>query len=199
MVKPSEGKLLYHITHLNNMPSIFKHGLLSRCQLRQNSNLNFVDIADQEILAKRENYGDPPSQYVLFHFYPKNPFDFAVCHENHSENMVLITIRRSLCISRNSFFIIPSHPLDIDQPEIYPYKEGISRIRWDILDAESTRDYDNAEIRKACMAECITLNTVPVKDFAYLYVYNKKAKEKLQNCLNYTPTVDIQVNPFMFP
>lgn len=22
MVKPSEGKLLYHITHLNNMPSI---------------------------------------------------------------------------------------------------------------------------------------------------------------------------------
>ena len=55
MVKPSEGKLLYHITHLNNMPSIFKHGLLSRCQLRQNSNLNFVDIADQEILAKREN------------------------------------------------------------------------------------------------------------------------------------------------
>lgn len=95
--------------------------------------------------------------------------------------------------------IIPSHPLDIDQPEIYPYKEGISRIRWDILDAESTRDYDNAEIRKACMAECITLNTVPVKDFAYLYVYNKKAKEKLQNCLNYTPTVDIQVNPFMFP
>lgn len=27
MVKPSEGKLLYHITHLNNMPSIFKHGL----------------------------------------------------------------------------------------------------------------------------------------------------------------------------
>lgn len=136
---------------------------------------------------------------LLFHFYPKNPFDFAVCHENHSENMVLITIRRSLCISRNSFFIIPSHPLDIDQPEIYPYKEGISRIRWDILDAESTRDYDNAEIRKACMAECITLNTVPVKDFAYLYVYNKKAKEKLQNCLNYTPTVDIQVNPFMFP
>lgn len=118
MVKPSEGKLLYHITHLNNMPSIFKHGLLSRCQLRQNSNLNFVDIADQEILAKRENYGDPLSQYVLFHFYPKNPFDFAVCHENHSENMVLITIRRSLCISRNSFFIIPSHPLDIDQPEI---------------------------------------------------------------------------------
>lgn len=54
MVKPSEGKLLYHITHLNNMPSIFKHGLLSRCQLRQNSNLNFVDIADQEILAKRK-------------------------------------------------------------------------------------------------------------------------------------------------
>lgn len=199
MVKPSEGKLLYHITHLNNMPSIFKHGLLSRSQLRQNSNLNFVDIADQEILAKRENYGDPLSQYVLFHFYPKNPFDFAVCHENHSENMVLITIRRSLCISRNSFFIIPSHPLDIYQPEIYPYEKGITKIRWDILDEESARDYDNAEIRKACMAECITSNTVPVKDFAYLYVYDKKAKEKLQNCSNYTPTVDIQVNPFMFP
>lgn len=30
---PSEGKLIYHITHINNLPSILKVGLLSRKKL----------------------------------------------------------------------------------------------------------------------------------------------------------------------
>ena len=51
---PSEGKLIYHITHINNLPSILKVGLLSRKKLLRNPSLSFTDIADSEILSKRE-------------------------------------------------------------------------------------------------------------------------------------------------
>ena len=66
--------------------------------------------------------------------------------------MVIITVWRSICI-RNNYQIIPSHPLDSDTPDIYTYKEGFKKVPWNILDDRAHRDYQNAEIRKACMAE----------------------------------------------
>lgn len=51
---PSMGKLIYHITSIDNLPSILKFGLLSRKCILQNHDIHFTDIADPEILSKRE-------------------------------------------------------------------------------------------------------------------------------------------------
>lgn len=51
---PSTGQLIYHMTSIDNLSSILKFGLLSRNHLLQNSNIQFTDIADPEILSKRE-------------------------------------------------------------------------------------------------------------------------------------------------
>ncbi|GAA0248754.1 DUF4433 domain-containing protein [Pseudomonas rhodesiae] len=44
-----EQKLLYHLTSLDNLSSIFQNGLKPRAQLRA-----FEDVADAEILKKRQ-------------------------------------------------------------------------------------------------------------------------------------------------
>ena len=46
---PSMGKLIYHITSIDNLPSILKFGLLSRKCILQNHDIHFKDIADPEI------------------------------------------------------------------------------------------------------------------------------------------------------
>lgn len=46
---PSTGKLIYHITSIDNLPSILKFGLLSRKCLLQNRDIHFTDIADPKI------------------------------------------------------------------------------------------------------------------------------------------------------
>ena len=46
---PSMGKLIYHITSIDNLPSILKFGLLSRKCILQNHDIHFTDIADPEI------------------------------------------------------------------------------------------------------------------------------------------------------
>ena len=48
---PSMGKLIYHITSIDNLPSILKFGLLSRKCILQNHDIHFTDIADPEILV----------------------------------------------------------------------------------------------------------------------------------------------------
>ena len=66
---PSTGKLIYQIKSIDTLPSILKFGLLSRKCLLQNRDIHFTDIADPEILNKRERYKEALSQYVLFHFF----------------------------------------------------------------------------------------------------------------------------------
>jgi len=193
---PSQGKLLYHITHINNFPSILKYGLMSRQALREEE-YPFIDIASPDILSKRENYREALSQYVLFHFFPKNPFDGAVCRQYGSENMVMITIRRS-AHKNNDFFIIPSHPLDSDEPDIYSYDEGFSLIKWEMLDMESGRNYHNSEIRKACMAECVMKYVIPPEAFAYVFVKSEDTKSKILAMEN-SDQVTVKVNQYMFP
>lgn len=195
---PSQGKLLYHITHLDNLSSILEYGLMPRSTLLANK-YKFVDIADPDILSKREEYQTALSQFVLFHFYPKNPFDCAVCNSYGSDNMAIIAIRRSL-YREYDFHIIPSHPLDSNTPDICSYEDGITRIQWDILDRTGglDRDYRNPEIRKACMAECISEYTIPPEDFSFIYVRTKQAKNMILS-MNSSNLVNVQVGPYMFP
>ena len=123
----------------------------------------------------------------------------AVCEKYGSENMAIIAVWRSIC-EHNNYQIIPSHPLDSDAPDLYSYGEGFKRVRWNILDDREHRDYKNAEIRKSCMAECVVKGCVPVSDFAYIYVYSERAKEKILKMENAVAIKDrIQVMPSMFP
>ena len=68
------GKLLYHLTHIDNLDSIFTNGLLSRNNVQQLD--GFVDVANHEILHSRHQH--ELDNYVLFHFHPYSAFDTAV-------------------------------------------------------------------------------------------------------------------------
>lgn len=192
---PSQGLLLYHLTHVDNMRSVLERGLLSRDELTIKE-IIFRDIADSEIIKKREKINEL-SKYVPFHFYAKNPFDCAVSHSYGVKNMVLITVRRELYKEKH-LSIIPSHPLDNKRPAIYPYDKGIHLINWEILDRVSGRDYKNSDIKKACMAECLIDKVVPVEDFHCIFVYDQECKNKIME-ISESNTVRIIVNKNMFP
>lgn len=194
--KPSEGKLLYHITHVNNMQSILNSGLMSRQQLLTMGS-SFFDIADPEIIARRIEYKNNLSNYILFHFFSKNPFDCAVCRKYGKENMVIITIDRELH-NDYDFYIIPTHPLDVNNPDIYSYNDGYPLIQWNILDMQTNRDYNCPEIKKACMAECLVKDIIKPEAFSYLYVYNDETKIQISRMTN-QEKIRITVNSNMFP
>lgn len=193
-IAPSEGKLIYHMTRIENLPSIFEKGLIPRKML---SDDEFINIADIEILRKRDLCQEKLSEYVPFHFYPRNPFDEAVCWRYGSGNMAIITVSRSIC-EREGYLVIPSHPLDCDTPDIYPYNEGINKVQWDILDDTKNRNYDKPAIRKACMAECIFKGIVPVEKFVYIFVTNDEAKSKILSMKIPFNSNSIKVYPSMF-
>lgn len=182
------GKLLYHLTDITNLGSIFEDGLKPRSEL-----LEFCDVADHEILNKREKLG--LQDYVPFHFFGGNPFDGGVQIAHKDSQFVLITVRREYA-KANNWKIIPSHPLSGDNIELMDYDEGFAAIDWAKM---NEREYTEHVSKSACMAECLSLNTVPSSRFFSIYVKDSVVESEVQILLNKTGlTPYLNVNSIMF-
>lgn len=137
-------KLIYHLTGLQNLPSILERGLRPRANLA-----NFVDVADQDIITDRRRLR--LERFVPFHFFAKNPFDGRVQHDHPEKRFVLIAVERSKAHSLG-WKIIPRHPLAGDDIEVMDYDAGMQAIDWDAM---NKRDYSDQHSKCTCMAECI--------------------------------------------
>ena len=194
MPSPKDGKLLYHLTHINNIESILKYGLMSRNELDG----GFTDTADPEIISGRHEYSVDLSDYVPFHFFVKNPYDGAVCKKHEAENMAIIAIWRPT-VNFEGYYIIPNHPLS-GSPEFLPYCEGFEKVPWHLMDNSNDRSYSNRVIKNACMAECDVDHTISAADFAFVFVKTEDAKNRILQMPNASSIQKkLQVNPNMFP
>lgn len=171
-----EGKLLYHLTELKNLESIIDFGLVPRKILRENT-VTFGDVADPEIIRKRESLG--LDGYIPFHFHPYSAFDVAVKKTHAGEEMIYICITRNLA-RRNNFSILPKHPLVLEGCQLYDYDEGFEMINWDILTSVGQND---VEARNIKMAECLSPLVIPVDAFQCIYVSSEETKNRVTNLL----------------
>lgn len=173
-IRIQDGKLLYHVTAVENLENIFKHGLLSRKDADSKKLLE-INIADQEIIKKRKELGI--LQYVPFHFYEKTPFTGKILKKYSGTTFCIIAIRRKTA-KDNNFKICTAHPLSQNPiAEVLDYEEGFHKIDWE--NAEK-RDYDDPISKNACMAECLAVSPVMPKDFHAIFVADKQTEDHVR-------------------
>lgn len=178
MAKVQEGKLLYHVTALENMESILTEGILSRVAVK-NKNILQKDIADLEIIQKRESLDI--LQYVPFHFFEKTPFTGTVFNDHTDTTFCTITIHRDFA-RRKNFKICTAHPLSRNpEAEVFDYEEGFAAIDWESLEK---RDYHDERSKNVCMAECLAISPVKPKDFHSIYVPTEGIRNKIEELAN---------------
>ena len=170
------GKLLYHLTELKNLESIICFGLVPRKVLLENT-VTFEDIANPEIIVKRERLG--LDEYIPFHFHPYTAFDLAVKKQHANDKMMYICISRELA-RRNNFKVLPKHPLSLEDYQLYDYEEGFKRIDWDTMAKTGLSDPDSKQIK---MAECLSAKVIPVDCFLCFYVPSEQSREFVENTL----------------
>lgn len=169
--------LLYHLTKLSNLDSIIKNGMLPRRKIIEQK-IQFGDIADKEIITKRQELG--LDGYTPFHFHPYSAFDVAVKNKYHGQDMIY------LCISRKKaqcekYKILPKHPLSESECQLYNYDEGFEMIDWETLQEKNRSDSYAKQVK---MAECLTDKTIFIDEFYCIYVKSETQKNKVINILN---------------
>lgn len=187
-----DGKLLWHLTALANIESIFQNGLLCRKKL---ITMSFVDIADKDILDSRARFG--LENYIPFHFMQKTPFAGRVMKDNKDKEFIYITLHRDFA-KANNFKIINKHPLCEDS-QIYDYDEGMANINWELIDCDN-RDYTNHSIRESCMAECIGIyESISAKCFQNIYTNSEETKAFIESLKKkYNLDFYVNFNPKLF-
>lgn len=188
MASIREQKLLYHLTSLNNVGSILESGLQPRSALN-----GFHDVADVEILAGRAEHG--LDDYVPFHWFSRNPFDGRVRTDRPDEDFVLLTVHRTLAMARN-WRVLPKHPLASQEFWFYDYREGFDLIDWGLMD---NREYNDADCKSVCMAECLSPKTVRVADFFKIFVPTEQVQRRvLEELATRDLGIEVTVNRGMF-
>lgn len=190
MTKEQQGQLLYHLTAIENLESIFQHGLQSRAAL---SGSGFKDVADADILDSRELHG--LDKFIPFHYFAKTPFDYGVQRSKPDQRFVLITVRRETA-KANNWQIIPQHPLAEEGYQILDYAEGLEAIDWTLI---AKRDYEDRACKVACMAECLSPNTVPADRFCSIFVKTQADKDVVDKLVKqYEVSCHINMAAYMF-
>ena len=202
---PSQGKLLYQMTSLYNIPSIIEHGIISRKML-ESTRIPFNDICSYNVSENRKHSQLGLSAYVSFHFFPRTLFEKSACNRIGYDNLAIISIYRPKNSEKvNQYKIIPTHPLSGGNHQLFTYKNGIQKVRWNILDDydayDHKYDYTNNMTRCATMAECLVPQKVEPDEIAWIFVYNEKGKRYLLSKLglNHPFSNKITINKNMFP
>ncbi len=172
---PKDGKLLYHLTSIDNLEGILKNGLLCR-----NSIAKFDDIADSEIIEHRKKYG--LNDLVPFHFFAPSPLHGVVQKVYKDKRFCYITVHRRTA-KNNKYKILKKHPLSLTDSKPLSYEEGIETIEWEKM---AERNYTNHECKEICLAECLAQNCVKHSDFFSIIVKNQQDKKDVQEIISKT-------------
>lgn len=169
--------LLYHLTKLSNLKSIIDHGMLPRRKVIE-QRLGFGDIADAQIISKRQELG--LDIYTPFHFHPYSAFDVVVKHKYQNEDMIYLCITRRKA-QLDNYKILPKHPLSVSECQLYNYEEGFEKIDWETLQEKNRLDGYAKQVK---MAECLTEKTIYINEFYCMYVKSDIVRDKVIRILN---------------
>ena len=191
-IHPKEGRLLYHLTSVENFDSILRNGLHPRITVEN----DFIDIANQEIIQHRKIRG--LDSFVPFHFFCSNPFDGAVQKSFSEKKFIFITIQRSFA-RNNNFQILKRHPLSTNCGSLMTYDEGFNAIEWDKM---GTRDYSDNECKEICMAECLSPRVILPNEFFCVFapsqdIYNQLIKVRDSLVGNDAFQISVLTNAFI--
>lgn len=173
---------LYHFTHVDNMPSIREHGLLSHNAAQQAGAVS-VDISDpdvQELRGDKSAFDRPLHDYVPLYFNPKNPMLYR--RRNIQNDLVILLFDRALLVQDGVIFTdgnAANRPTN--------FFNDISRLAdldWACIRAEYWNDHpDGTRIR---CAEVLVPDAIPFSAIQRIRVQNAGTRTRFDALMRET-------------
>lgn len=181
---------LYRMTHIENIPHIFKYGLTHRNS--DNANANYIPIGDNSLINTRNTRtlknGRLLGDYIPFYFGYRTPMLFVVqkglngVNSTIPENIVYcVTSIKEILNSEIDFIFTDGHAIDSFTSEFR--KEQVTNIE-DILDYNAIKavfwkDENDLDKKRRKEAEFLLEQDLPNNYILGYICFNEAAKAKL--------------------
>ncbi len=193
---------VYYITHINNVPSILEHGILSH-RVIQKEKIDFTHIYAEEIVSRRSQREVKSNKtlwdYANLYFQARNPMLYKVIHDKSIDKIVVLGIRRDVMNIKGSFITdgnaasAPTRIVPSSQP-----KNLLKEIS-NNTDIEWWNEEDGS--KRKIMAECLVPERIPPEYIHTIYTANLDVGEKVKNLIRNTGFDNIipEANMFFQP
>ena len=195
---PSQISGLYYITHIENIPSILAHGILSHERVLA-ENIPYIRIYAEDIIANRQDIQTPDGHslwhFANLYFQPRNPMLYRVIHEKPVTEIAIISLKPEI-LDRLDIFISTGNAAH-SASEILPSGKGRKVLRKIIKDTKL--EYWKAEdgSKRKIMAECLVPDMVSSNLIQTIYVATRSSKANLEALIPYS-NIPIVTEPYMF-
>ena len=194
-------KSLFYITHINNLPSILQHGILSHQQVTARG-LPFTPVYNAEIVAHRQQRQTPDGkslwEYANVYFQPRNPMLYKVLSEINKNDVVILGTKPQILDTEGAFIALgnAAHLLT----PLVDVKTGLQAVNgeyWNILNSDWWKTEDGT--KRKIMAECLIPNVIPPAAIHSVYIASASISERIRPLLSQLPhSVEVVVEPHMF-
>ena len=170
---------LYYLAHMDNMPSIHEHGLLSHNRAHSGG---FVrqDIADQNVIALRAEklvFGRPLHDYVPLYFTPKGPMLYR--RQEMQNDIAILCLDSELLLEEGVVFS------DGNAASLYTKffadVANLDRLDWNCIRNEWWNRFEYGR-RKRC-AEVLAPGWIPFERIARIIVRTEGTRHRLKGIL----------------
>lgn len=194
-------KRLYYITHIDNVPSILRRGILSHERV-ETEGVQYTPIYDEAIVAARKDKLAPNGKrlwsFANLYFNARNPMLYRVKHEKSLDDMAVVCVKPTI-LQRPDIFITTGNaralqsdilPRDVGMKELPKIKREFDIAWWKLEDGS----------KRKIMAECLVPDLVPPENIQAIYVANHKIRERLEPMLHPSKIAIIpEPNMFFLP
>lgn len=185
MRKKAEISCLFYITHVENLPSIVKHGILSHSQVEAKK-IPYKAIYDTEIVNNRKEKVTPTGKslwdYANVYLQPRNPMMYRVVHEKGRKNLAVVAIRPDILNGKE--VLLTDGNAANGPTRFYQVSDGLKVIQdqWSVIQAEYWRSDDGS--KRKIMAECLVPDMIQAEHIHSIYVADQETKKRADDLLH---------------
>lgn len=177
-------KELYYITHIENVPSILKRGILCH-QTIEEKNIEFTPIYDKEIVSRRAQRLVPGGKtlwdFANLYFQARNPMLYKVIHDKPLDEIVVLGIRRDIIRTKGAF--VTDGNAASSPTTIVP----VSRAKnlWKEIGNHTEIEWWNEAdgSKRKIMAECLVPESIAPEHIQTIYTPNLSVRKKVEELI----------------
>ncbi len=191
----------YYITHILNLPSILREGILSHAEVERRG-IEPVTVYDVGVVSWRQEKITPDGhslwEYANLYFNPRNPMLYRLLMEHKNTEIAVLGVRKSILNTPGSF--VTTGNAARSETEILPKEKWTERADEILkgIDVEYWSEADGSKRR--IMAEVLIPQCIPPETIDAIYVANDEAREAVLKLVRSSgPPVVLEPRMFFAP
>lgn len=191
MSVPNElsDKYFFHFSHLENLDSIVKNGLL--CTNRKTElGIDHLNVASTSIQARRSSMEvtcgpkGTVHDYVPFYLCSTNPMFLSLVNQKNVDQPFVIFFAISIdYVNRDSVVFSDASANTSAPPNFFHDPADLDQLDWEAIGNTKWGRGTDDELHRR-MAEVLVHEKVPIEDIEYIVVWNNNVKDEVQRIFN---------------